>query len=174
MPLIDLKPGHQGPATHALVIGVGAYRHLLGGYQAGPDHWGLGQLPGAAHSAATFVKWLQERFHHVEAPLATIEHLITDGPGAALGSAEPTIQAISLAINAWRVRASSHPDNIAIFYFAGHGVLMGTETGLLAADFADPAFGNPMLQSIHVEKMVQGMLSCKARSEERRVGKECA
>jgi hypothetical protein len=162
MATLDLKPGHAGPATHALVIGVGTYRHLEGGIQPADNQWGLRQLPGASISAKRFVDWLRQSFHHPEAPLATIEHLITAPEGIALGSDEPTMDAIRRKFFRWKERASAHAENIAIFYFSGHGVLKGTETGLLAADFAEPEIASLMFNAIHVEETVQGMFSCRA------------
>jgi hypothetical protein len=165
MATLDLISGHAGAATHALVIGVGAYRHLEGGNQPVDNQWGLRQLPGASISAKRFVDWLRQSFHHPDAPLATIEHLITGPEGIALGSDEPTMAAIRNKFFRWKQRASANPENIAIFYFSGHGVLKGTETGLLAADFAEPEVASLMHNAIHVEETVQGMFSCQANRQ---------
>ncbi len=162
MATIDILPKHAGPATHVLIIGAGEYRHLADGPQPNAEPWGLGQLPGAAVSARHFLDWMRTRFHNPDAPLGSIEHLITGAEGAGLGSEEPTMAGIRAAFNRWNGRASAHAGNIAIFYFAGHGVLKGTDTGLLATDFAQPGNANVMLEAIHVEETVQGMLSCRA------------
>lgn len=162
MATIDLNSDPTKPATHALIIGVGEYRHLLGGVQPNAEDWGLGQLPGAAVSAGRFLDWMRANFRNPDAPLASIEHLITGAAGSKLSSEEPTMLSISTAFSRWKGRLSSHRDNIAVLYFAGHGILKGTETGLLAADFARPDNANIMSGAIHVEETVQGMFSCRA------------
>ena len=68
-----------GPATHALVIGVGSYPHLLGG--SGPrcaDNEGLGQLKSPTASATVFANWLIEEFANASKPLASLAMLISD------------------------------------------------------------------------------------------------
>lgn len=165
MALRNLRPNHSGAATHALVIGVGEYRHFSGG--AGPINptWGLRQLPGAAISAKHFVDWLEQHFHHPEAPLATIEYLISGPEGAALNSEEPLFARIQEAFDQWHARTSSDPQNIAMLYFCGHGVLMGVETALLASDFGNPASASLVRNAIHVEGTVQGMFSSRANRQ---------
>jgi hypothetical protein len=165
MTTYDVRPGHDGPGTHAFIIGVGEYPYLEGGVQESDRNWGLKQLPGAAISAANFLDWLRLRFHNPAAPLATIEHLITGPKGVALGSAVPTMAAIMDAFDSWFDRVSRSSDNITLFYFAGHGVLKGTETGLLASDFAKPRSRNLVRNVVHVEGTVQGMLSCRANKQ---------
>lgn len=162
MATLDLKPGYTGIATHALIIGVGAYRHLEGGPQPAGEAWGLGQLPGAEISANQFLIWLRDRYHNPTAPLATIEHLITGPPGTTLGSEEPTMAAVEAAFDRWFARCSTNAENIALFYFAGHGLLKGSETGLLTADFAQPGTANLVRRAINVEETVFGSLSCRS------------
>jgi hypothetical protein len=49
------------PATHAIVVGVGAYPHLNGGTGVlTPDHDGMGQLSSPPVSAHMFAAWLIE------------------------------------------------------------------------------------------------------------------
>ena len=38
----------------------------------------------------------------------------------------------------WATRVGSNMDNLAVFYFCGHGVSMGQEAALLLADFGKP------------------------------------
>jgi hypothetical protein len=48
----------DGPATHALVIGVGAYPHLIGGTGRTKYNDGMGQLTSPPISARLFASWL--------------------------------------------------------------------------------------------------------------------
>ena len=134
-----------GPATHVLVIGVGGYRHLEGGTGIPIDdalqYGNLGQLTSPPRSALAFASFLRDSTRdHWKAPLATIDLLVSLAPADAVvfqsGIAfnEPTIDNIASAFDDWRGRCSSNADNVAIFYFCGHG-LQGNEQLLLASDF---------------------------------------
>lgn len=160
-----------GPATHAFVVGCGTYAHLEDGSGA-PAHnqWGLGQLTSAAVSARYFIDWLLHGFHNDRAPLASIEHLVSEGTVEDLGGANhdsemPTMVAVERAYRRWLDRVGSHPDNIAIVYFCGHGLFNNGGTALLCADFADPAFATTSRNAIHLEATVRGMLACAARRQ---------
>ena len=123
-----------GPATHALVIGVGSYPYLEFG---GPT--GLGQLRSAPVSALAFAQWLASGDHaRWSAPLASIELLANAPDGAVAPAPEvdaPTIDNIQLAFDRWLRRCEEYEDNVSILYFCGHGV-QGDQQILLASDFA--------------------------------------
>jgi hypothetical protein len=172
MPLLELIQSPTGPATHAMVIGVGTYIHLKGG--TGPQaarQWGLEQIPSAPLSALHFIDWLLNRFDNPTHPLATIEHLIsapsvvTDRSRTKHSSTEPIMANIMAAYTQWIARAGTNPDNIAIFYFCGHGLYNRHGTALLTADFANPVFANLSLNAIHVEATVDCMLACPAKQQ---------
>ena len=57
---VDASPG---PKTHALVIGVGRFRHLRGGTPRSPAFgtWASGNYPRLSFSARAVVAWLAER-----------------------------------------------------------------------------------------------------------------
>jgi hypothetical protein len=133
-----------GPATHALVIGVGAYPYLTGGDDADdgliPALSEVGQLTSAAVSARAFADWLVSgRPDRWTAPLSTVDLLI-NGPGAATFPTtaqqgdEPTINNIQGAFDRWLRRCEKNADNVAILYFCGHGVQSDQQI-LLASDF---------------------------------------
>ena len=130
----------KGAATHALVIGVGAYQYLDDGFsQAGshPQIPELGQLTSASVSAIAFANWLVSGQHSGwTAPLATVDLLVNspDGISPAQGTADPTIDNIQQAFGRWLDRCEEDPDNIAILYFCGHGVQRDQQI-LLASDF---------------------------------------
>jgi hypothetical protein len=116
-------PG-PGPATHALVIGVSAYpgRPL-----------GLGDLPGAATSALMFARWLRDEYRPPDAPLGSVRLLLgpSRGEPAEPDVAAPTRDEVVKALNDWRADCHSSPENVAIVYLCGHGVLESTDGGVV-------------------------------------------
>uniref|UniRef100_UPI003AF71AAD hypothetical protein n=1 Tax=Thiolapillus sp. TaxID=2017437 RepID=UPI003AF71AAD len=71
------------PATHAVVIGVGAYPHLNGGDPAALTdlHGGLGQLSSPPVSARTITDWLLDSFNNPDKPLASVSLLVSEEEG---------------------------------------------------------------------------------------------
>ena len=68
----------SGPATHAIVFGVGTYPHLNGGSgMLTPDHDGMGQLSSPPISAHEFAAWLIGSFNHPSKPLSTVALLVS-------------------------------------------------------------------------------------------------
>lgn len=155
--------------THALIIGVGAYPHLRDGTGKKLDNdMGLKQLTSPPVSAMSLVELLMERYvaPAEPAPLGSVELLLSPAPGQALvhpfGDVQrATLSNIKTAFDAWSDRCDPHEGNVGLFYFGGHGV-QKEDLALLAEDFgANPhrLFEN----AINLEKMIQGMASCKAR-----------
>jgi hypothetical protein len=140
---------HEEPAaaaaTHALVIGVGAYPHLIGGTgPLSPDHDGMKQLTSPPVSAREFAKLLVSRFHHPTRPLASVALLLSEAHPAAftnpksaeaLQVAEANYDHAAEAIQAWKTRGEANPDNLLIFYFCGHGISQGSDMSLLFSDY---------------------------------------
>ena len=125
--------------THVLIIAAGEYPALWGGDPAkqlsDADKIGMRQLSSPPLSAAALAEWFladsdgsqMQGFHNPEAPLASVEMLVSptrsyrlpDGSEVAVEAA--TKANITGAFRKWRLRAASHPDNNAVFYFCGHG-----------------------------------------------------
>lgn len=149
------------PQTHALVVGVSAYPHLRGGRKIddapAEDTFGLKQLSSPSISAHALADWLQTRFNNPTTPLGSLDLLITDG-GAING---PTKAELKTAIRAWENRADRHEENIALFYYSGHGLSTRGELSLLASDFGDPT-GPKFENAIDFDALVTGMEWCKA------------
>jgi Caspase domain len=135
----------QGPGLHALVVSVGGYAHLQDGTGTvieDPLAYGnLGQLTSPPRSALAFAKWLQESKHdRWKAPLATMDLLISPAPGdpepggPGVTFKQATIDGIQTAFDDWKDRCGGDADNVAVFYFCGHG-LQSEEQILLASDF---------------------------------------
>ena len=161
------------PQTHALVIGVGGYPHMPGGVdprtQVQLDVGVLKQLTSPAPSAVFFTQWLLDRSAAWRAPVGTVDLLVTPAPGQRAGrpatvrGTPATMANIRQAYDAWKQRCDSHPDNIAVFYFCGHG-LEKSEQYLLAEDFgADP--NNSWLGSFGFDSTRAAFHECKARTQ---------
>jgi hypothetical protein len=165
------------PYTHALVIGVGLYRHLpaltgplgpLGDEVTQLDH-GLAQLTSPPISAQAFAQWLVKHFKNDLAPLGTLELLVSESTpapfdlpdGRQLTPDEARLQEVEAAFKAWRRRCDSHRGNIALFYYCGHGVLVNGDQVLLLDDYGADKW-EPFAASINIGKMQQGMDGCKA------------
>lgn len=136
----------QGSATHALVIGVGDYPHLLGGGGRLSDaHDGMGQLASPPLSARRLAKWLIEDFHNPEKPLASLSLLTAEAapepfddpkmPGQGHAVVRAELAAVRQAVEALFQRANQHEDNLVLFSFCGHGIAAGNDTALLLADY---------------------------------------
>jgi hypothetical protein len=138
----------DGPATHALVIGVGDYPHLNGGppEQRTEQHDGMEQLTSPPISARLFASWLMsEDFRHPTKPLASVALLLSEAKSAPF--ADPKNPAkkfdvaladstnVRLAITEFFNRGDQNADNLLIFYFCGHGISAGTDTALLLSDY---------------------------------------
>jgi hypothetical protein len=158
------------PQTHALAIGVGEYEHLPGGDgDTTPFHGGLGQLGSPVPSALAFADWVCTRLANPSAPLGSLELLLSPAgqakgrDGAPIAVESAGIEAIERAVERWFARCNARPDNVACFYFCGHGV-MRTRLTLLARDFGASAL-NPFAQALDFEKLRLGMGRCAAGTQ---------
>jgi len=70
------------------------------------------------------------------------------------------------AIRAWKTRADSDLQNLAVFYFCGHAIANLAESALLARDFGDPSEATTLENAIDFEALsAVGMEGCKARRQ---------
>jgi hypothetical protein len=145
------------PGTHAVVIGVGCYPHLEGGATPRPNTMDLGQLSSPPCSATEFAQWLQKMYNNQDAPLGTLDLLIspTDGPasfeddnGKSLRVEPAIMENVRTAIERWAARADIDTKSVAIFYFCGHGVCAGINNGLLVEDFGDDHSDRTLLKKV--------------------------
>lgn len=141
------------PGTHVLAIGVGKYPHLLDGdMKLAKDPIGLGQLDSPPVSLKALLDWILEPpgngagFSNHAAPLASVEAVcssktpvIVDTPALGQVALErATRDNIQAAFEAWLDRMKSHADNVGVFYFCGHGVMVADQY-LLTEDFGRTA-----------------------------------
>jgi hypothetical protein len=134
----------SGPCTHALVLGVSAYPHLGDG-TAG-ETFGLQPLRSAAASAWSFARWLAGTYNAPNAPLASVRLLLAPSAEETAQFPDlpdvprPTRENVEQALFAFRRDCSVRPEDVAIVYAAGHGVMLAKDEGgfVLLEDFGDP------------------------------------
>lgn len=164
----------EGPATHVLAIGVGAYPHLNGGTGPRTDkHGGMGQLTSCPESARAFARWVVAELSP-PAPLATVSLLLSEAGGPArfthplTGSTfdvEPaTIDNVESALQLWRARGDSGPGMRLVFFFSGHGIAAGPDLILLAEDYGAKAY-NALDGAFDFRNVVAAMDLCGAREQ---------
>ncbi|MDC2960394.1 caspase family protein [Streptomyces gilvifuscus] len=99
------------------------------------------QLTSPPLSALAFAQWLTDNTNgNWTVPLASVDLLASFVPeqvpaelSAGIHS-EATIDSIRKRFSMWLTRSAENPDNVAVFYFCGHGV-QGDGQFLLASDF---------------------------------------
>lgn len=166
-----------GPATHALVIGVGHYPHLPGGASRSkfPNDEGMGQLRSPPESARQVARWLIENYDCPGRPLASVSLLISEKAAERFSFKvnrkkksvmveAATIPNLVDAILEWRKDGDANPDNVLLFYFCGHGIAAGTELALLAADFGADK-NAPLDGALDFRRFHSNMDECAARQQ---------
>lgn len=165
-----------GAATHALVVGVGAYPHLLGGgSRLATDNEGMGQLTSPPESARAFARWLFNMRYHPK-PLASLALLLSEEPkqsfsntctGVEYPVASATVEHVKDAIRAWKQRGdqgNSNSENRLIFFFSGHGICQGPDMALLLEDFGSDN-DHSLSGALDFQKLFLGMDRCAAREQ---------
>jgi len=150
---------------------VGDYPHLNGGAGSPAlDPLGLTQVTTPRFTAPVIADWLMSGYSNPACPLGSLEVLVSPTakiplPGGGSAKAHPaTMTEIKRAFATWEKRCSTQPDNIAFFYFCGHGLLK-TEQFLLPEDFGDPGLPNQWENCIDFDGMRLGMRRCKAQTQ---------
>jgi Caspase domain len=164
----------RGPATHALVIGVGAYPHLLGGTGGlSADHDGMGQLSSPPASARGYCRWLIEAHNDPGKPLASVSLLLSEPNRSVFGHpttdeelqvAAATMENVEAAVREWKARGDGDPENRLVFFFCGHGIAQGPETSLLLADYGEKP-ENPLDGALDFYRLHLGMNTCAAQQQ---------
>lgn len=136
------------PGTHVIIIGVGRYTFGKGA-KASPVAGDLPQLTSPPASARAVSDWFINEFRNSRKPLVSVSMLVSDGqtfcysPARPQGAAsivppEATLDNVKAAARGWTQRLNSHKDNLAVFYFCGHGASLGQQAALLLSDFGSP------------------------------------
>lgn len=165
------RSGHE-PEVHALVIGVGDYSHLEGGNRRKFVHTGgMGQLDSPPLSAAKFCRWLMNDMRPQARVLGSVEVLCSgpahfvDATGQQVSPDRATMREVRKAAARWYAAAKSHPENLAIFYFCGHGVSSGDVHSLLLEDFGADRLDPFNSGAIDAEAFMDGLRQNDACSQ---------
>lgn len=164
--------GAPGPRLHALIIGVGGYRHLdLNAAAPARILNGLMPLTCTVPAAKSIARWLATEYRNPGCPLGSVELLLSPneslvpaGSSAPMAIEEATMANITAAFARWQQRCDADPGNIAFFYFSGHGV-SGLRQFLLAEDFGNPMQLNDWENCIDFTGMKSGMRRCRAQTQ---------
>jgi hypothetical protein len=164
--IIPIDTG-TGAKTHVLIIGVGEYLHLPGGAEPVPEleTMGLGQLTSTVASAIAISNWILHDYRNDAAPLASVQVLLSPSQvlpirGRQIPVDRASLASVRSAFSRWKNRADTNPDNVALFFFSGHGVEKET-LALLLDDFgSDP--NSPYFESINWDSTYDGMRQCNA------------
>lgn len=148
--LVYIDNGHDpaAPGTHVLIIGVGRYEFGKGANEA-PVAADLRQLTSPPISARAIADWFIKSFRNQQKPLTSVAMLVSEDPvktyeppvpGARAVRVPPaSLQNVKEATAHWATRVGSNSNNLAVFYFCGHGASMGQQAALLLSDFGKPA-----------------------------------
>lgn len=169
----------NGPRSHALVIGVGHYRHFKDGAEDNTKLKLRGeQLTSPPISAGAFADWLLgppgEGYQPPVAPLATIELLLSARDAAPMPYSRPdtgevvtvetaTSSNLKKAFTRWRDLVDVRPDDVALFFFSGHGLKRDSQI-LLLEDFGSDA-KTPFDGAFNFDETWVGMARCEARRQ---------
>ena len=127
----------DGPATHVLIVGVGAYQS---------PQFKI-PLTSTTVSARTLADWFidgeKARFQNKDCPLGSVAVLLSEAGagGGALASyaggevPRATLQNCADAVKAWVRRINTNKDNLAILYVASHGESFLNQTAFLLEDY---------------------------------------
>jgi Caspase domain len=170
---LQTEAGDDGPRLHALIIGVADYPFVSTGSSKSKreDRLTLPQIRSPKPSALAIARWLVGNHRNPAVPLGSVELLASpeatwpDANGAPVEIQEPTFAAIKRATKAWRDRCHTSRDNIAFFYFCGHGLTNDGFQFLLPQDICDPEPSRLWDHSIDFNTFRTNMRNCRARTQ---------
>jgi hypothetical protein len=154
MPLVKIEGRDIG--IHALVIGVSDYTYLPGDDDParGGGKLGMKKLKTPAFGAFRFHEWLKQTDEQGRLIKPLASHEIILAPSAAelaiprlAGCVDDAkTENVISRIREWRKRVAGSPNNVAVFYFTGHGIQRNKDDAvLMLQDFAKS--GDAMLEN---------------------------
>ena len=159
------------PRLHALVIGVGDYPHLNGGSSKdlAADPLGLNQITTPRFTAPAIATWLKDSYKNSACEIGSLEVVISPSAPALTTAGAPVAEAATMAnvkaaVTRWFKRCTTQANNIAFFYFCGHG-LAKVDQYLLPEDFGDPGPLDRWQNCIDFGGLRSGMGLCKAQTQ---------
>ena len=158
-----------GPGVHALIVGTSEYPPRPG--RRFPNQVTFQSIPGAAVGAARFADFLIHEFHDpTMVPLRTVRLLLTPTEKEAvqlrqLGarSMPATIDHVKQALEDWFLDCDQDPNNVALSYFAGHGIVTTAEVPFVFLSEANSRLDG-FEGSINLYKVKEAMRYCRAVS----------
>lgn len=161
---------------HAFIIGIENYPHLVGGDGApAGETFGLKQLSSPYPSAIKVAETLVTNYRHPERHLGSIR-LCLSPIGKRSAQLTPilkdrvtghirggTAKEVRDTFDEWFTACDSSEDNLAFFYFCGHGIRR-TDRLLLLRDFGSHA-SRPFEACINFDEILEGMRGVKARTQ---------
>jgi hypothetical protein len=167
-----VKEAAAKPGTHALVIGIGRYPWLVGG-KGRPrfaQHDGMAQLTSPPASARAFATWLLGTYDNPDAPLASVDLLLSDTRDQRFKAGRRSIPVesatfanVARAIRDW-ARRGARADDLLVFFFSGHGIAAAMQTTLLCEDYGEDELA-PLARAIDFTKLHIGLDRVKARRQ---------
>lgn len=130
----------DAPRTHVFIIGVGRYSHGDDGEQPSLVGSGLGHLTSPPKSAVAVAEWFIKEFKNPDHGLGTVTMLVSDENPTVFNGAElpaATWPNVRSGLSDWHDAFQTHPGNMTVFYFCGHGVSLGQKAALLLSDFGN-------------------------------------
>jgi Caspase domain len=167
MALILDRRQQAKPGVHVILIGVGKFANARAADLLGDDApaGGFADLESPLHSIEAFTEWLQMELDVVDTPLLTLRALGSSSRRTSyLGVTPPTFNNIADEVGEWSDDVDTHEDNLAIFYFCGHGLRIGETQLLLAEDFGSNKRA-PFENTIEPELLANSMRKNKARRQ---------
>ena len=168
----EFNSGKAGPKTHVLLIGVGGYPFLKDGTSArkqSAELQDLGQLTSPIASVSSLYEKMVEYNNKSvwSRKLGSIEMLLSPPPGSApvlpgLNIENASLANIQRAYFSWKGRCDQDEDNVALFYYCGHGFQKKYHF-LLADDFGEIP-QNPWLGAFNFDDTRDAFYSCKAKT----------
>lgn len=168
----EFNTADTGPKTHVLLIGVGGYPYLSGGENARQQSQAfedLTQLTSPIPSVVSFYNKIVE-YNTKDVwsrKLGSIEILLSPPPGSdpelpGLNIENASLVNIQNAYYSWKDRCGQHEDNVALFYYCGHGFQKKYQI-LLADDFGRIP-QNPWLGAFNFDDTRDAFYACKANT----------
>ncbi|MBY5898019.1 caspase family protein [Rhizobium leguminosarum] len=169
-PIIDDRSRLAGkPGLHAFVVGVSDYPNLPAltpqnrSDRAAP-HFGLRKLASPALSAYRIARALTLWKPTLTVPLATVRLLLAPSAeekltthSLAAAAPRPTWQNFATAAANWRKDVSTHPDNVALFYFGGHGIQRYLHDQILLLEGFGDGIGAYLSHGVDTQRLIRGM-----------------
>jgi hypothetical protein len=170
-------PANNGARLHVFIIGVSEYSNLPGPTDPmPPTAYGMRKLSSPAISAFKLYEWITTNQGvpnaHLPLPLGHCSLLLSPSHAEATALAAVcapgvyqscTIDNVMAAANAWRKAASTNPEDITWFYFAGHGVETSKNDAVLLLEGFGDGNAGALFHAFDLNTLFNGMAPTPSR-----------